>query len=79
MIIVYRSYAKKLAKNYYTSKSQSIHELINRKNLNECFLWFTVQDPLIWMSHDRTNNRKIDRLNEKCLSIINDKQTSLKE
>ena len=31
--------------------------------------------PLIWMSHNRTTNRKINRLHERCLHIIyNDKQ-----
>ena len=33
--------------------------------------------PLIWMCHSRTNNRKINRLHERCLRIIyNDKQSS---
>ena len=33
--------------------------------------------PLIWMCHNRTNNRKINRLHERCLRIIyNDKQSS---
>ena len=33
--------------------------------------------PLIWMCHSRTNNRKINRLLERCLRIIyNDKQSS---
>ena len=33
--------------------------------------------PLIWMCHNRTNNRKINRLHERCLRIIyNNKQSS---
>ena len=33
--------------------------------------------PLIWMCHSRTNNRKINRLHERCLRIMyNDKQSS---
>ena len=33
--------------------------------------------PLIWMYHSQTNNRKINRLHERCLRIIyNDKQSS---
>ena len=33
--------------------------------------------PLIWMCHSRTNNRKINRLHERCLRIIhNDKHSS---
>ena len=33
--------------------------------------------PLTWMCHSRTNNRKINRLHERCLRIIyNDKQAS---
>ena len=35
--------------------------------------------PLIWMCHNRTTNRKINRLHEKCLHIIyHGKQSSLK-
>ena len=35
--------------------------------------------PLIWMCHNRTTNRKINRLHERCLHIIyNDKQSSFK-
>ena len=35
--------------------------------------------PLIWMCHNRTTNRKINRLYEKCLRIIrNEKQSSFK-
>ena len=31
--------------------------------------------PLIWMCHNRTTNRKVNRLHERCLRIIyNDKQ-----
>ena len=34
---------------------------------------------LIWMSHNRTTNRKINRLHERCLRMIyNDKQSSFK-
>ena len=33
--------------------------------------------PLIWMCHNRTNNRKINRLHKRCFWIIyNDKQSS---
>ena len=36
--------------------------------------------PLIWMCHNRTNDRKINRLHERCLRIIyNDKQSSFIE
>ena len=36
--------------------------------------------PLIWMCHSRENNRKINRLYEKCLrTIYNDKQSSFNE
>ena len=36
--------------------------------------------PLVWMCHSRTNNRKINRLHERCLRIIyNDKQSSFNE
>ena len=36
--------------------------------------------PLIWMCHNRTNNRKINRLHERCLRIIyNDKKSSFIE
>ena len=35
--------------------------------------------PLIWMRHNCTNNRKTDRLHERCLGIIfNDKQSTFK-
>ena len=35
--------------------------------------------PLIWMRHNHTTNRKINRLHERCLRIIyNDKQSSFK-
>ena len=35
--------------------------------------------PLIWMCHNRTTNRKINRLHERCFHIIyNDKQSSFK-
>ena len=35
--------------------------------------------PLIWMCHNRTTNRKINRLHERCLRIIyNDTQSSFK-
>ena len=35
--------------------------------------------PLIWMCHNRTTNRKINRLHERCLRIkYNDKQSSFK-
>ena len=34
--------------------------------------------PLIWMCHSRTNKRKIDRLDERCLRIIY-KQSSFRE
>ena len=33
--------------------------------------------PIIWKSHSRTNKRKINKLQERCLRIIwNDKQSS---
>ena len=55
--------------------------LSKRKILTNAF--FDLQFkycPLIWMCHSRTNNRKIDRLHERCLRIIyNDKQSLLNE
>ena len=36
--------------------------------------------PLIWVFHSRENNRKINRLHERCLrTIYNDKQSSFNE
>jgi len=36
--------------------------------------------PLVWMCHSRKNNRKINRLHERCLRIIyNDKQSTFNE
>ena len=35
--------------------------------------------PLIWMSHNHTTNRKINRLHKRCLCIVyNDKQSSFR-
>ena len=35
---------------------------------------------LVWMCHNRTNNNKINRLNERCLRLIyNDKKSSFKD
>ena len=36
--------------------------------------------PLIWMFHSRENNRKINRIHERCLrTIYNDKQSTFNE
>ena len=36
--------------------------------------------PLVWICHSRTNNRKINRIHERCLRIIyNDKQSPFSE
>ena len=36
--------------------------------------------PLIWMCHSRSNNRKVNMLDERCLRVIyNDKQSSFTE
>ena len=36
--------------------------------------------PLVWMCRSRTNNKKINKLNERCLRIVyNDKQSSFNE
>ena len=55
--------------------------LSKRKLLMNAF--FTSQFsycPLIWMSHSRSNNRKINMLYERCLRIIyNDKQSFFTE
>ena len=55
--------------------------LSKRKLLMNAF--FTSQFsycPLIWMCHSRSNNRKINMLDERCLRIIyNDKQSSFTE
>ena len=35
---------------------------------------------LVWMCHSRTNNSKINRLNERCLrTVYNNKQSSFNE
>ena len=34
---------------------------------------------LVWMSHNRTNNNKINCLHERCLRLINDKKPSFKD
>ena len=56
-------------------------ELSKRKLLRDAF--FTSQFsycPLIWMFHSRSNNRKINMLHERCLSIIyNDQQSPFTE
>ena len=36
--------------------------------------------PLVWMCHSCTNNKKTNKLNERCLRIVyNDKQSSFNE
>ena len=50
-----------LSEKICTSKSQSIHEFIKKKNVNE-FSFFDLQFiycPLILMCHNRSNNKKI--------------------
>ena len=55
--------------------------LSKRKLLMNAF--FTSQFsycPLIWICHNRSNNRKVNMLHERCLRIIyNDKQSSFTE
>ena len=47
--------------------------------MNAFLNWQFNYCPLIWMCHNRTTNRKINRLHERCLRIIyNDKQSSFK-
>ena len=49
------------------NKSRILLNSFFRSQFNYC--------PLIWMCHSRTNNRKINRLHERCLRIMyNDKQ-----
>ena len=48
------------------------NELLFLRQFNYC--------PLIWMCHIRENNRKINRLHERCLrTIYNGKQPSFNE
>ena len=52
---------------------------INKRRIlmNSFFSWQFNYCPVIWMCHSRTNNRKINRLHERCLRIIyDDKQSS---
>ena len=52
-----------------TNKRRILMNSFFRSQFNYC--------PLIWMSHSRTNNRKINRLHERCLRIMYyDKQSS---
>ena len=51
------------------SKRRILMNSFFRSQFNYC--------PLIWMCHSRTNNRKMNRLHERCLRIIyDDKQSS---
>ena len=44
--------------------------------MNACFISQFSYFSLVWMFHSRTNNIKINRLNERCLRIVyNDKQS----
>ena len=53
------------------SKRRMVMNSISNSQFHYC--------PLIWMFHNRTANRKINRLHERCLCIIyNDKQPSFK-
>ena len=45
-----------------TNKRRILMNSFFRSQFNYC--------PLIWMCHSRTNNRKINRLHERCLRII---------
>ena len=48
--------------------------------MNSFFKTQFNQCPLIWMCHSRENNRKINRLHERCLrTVYNDKQSSFNE
>ena len=59
----------------------SFMTLSKRRSLMNSF--FKVQfnySPLIWMCHSRENNRKINRLHERCVrTIYNDKQSPFTE
>ena len=66
---------KKVAEKFMISKSNNIYEYIEKTNmykssqLSHCLL--------VWISHTRANNSKINRLHESCFSIIySDKQSS---
>ena len=53
------------------SKRRMVMNAFFNSQFNHC--------PLIWMCHNRTTDRKINRLHERCLRIIyNDKQSSFK-
>ena len=53
------------------SKRRMVMNAFSSSQFNYC--------PLIWMCHNHTTNRKINRLHERCLHIIyNDKQSSFK-
>ena len=54
------------------SKKHTLMNVFFNSQLNYC--------PFIWMCHNRENNNKINRLNDRCLRIIyNDKQSSEKD
>ena len=68
--------------NFCTESSSSMWvSLTKRRFLISSF--FTSQlsyCPFIWVCHSRTFNKKINKLNERCLRIIyNDKKLSFKE
>ena len=49
------------------------------KNLMNAFFDLHLKYlPFRWMCHSHTNNRKIDRFHESCLTIYKDKQSSLR-
>ena len=53
------------------SKRRMVMNVFFNSQFNYC--------PVIWMCHNRTANRKINRLHERCLNMIyNDKQSSFK-
>ena len=57
----------------YTALSKRL--MVRNAFFNSRFNYF----PLIWMCHNRTTNRKINKLHERCLRIIyNDKQSPFK-
>ena len=53
-----------------TYESRTIYEY-RKKALNyECSFFVTIYCPLTWMFHNRSLNNKMNRLHERCLSVI---------
>ena len=61
----------RIAPHMDLSKGRMVMNAFFNSHFNYC--------PLIWMCHNHTKNRKINRLHERCLHVIyNDKQSSFK-